>query len=227
MNAIVRRRPAAPRRWAAQALWVGVLAGAALGAPARADTQTATAPNNNPTQAVSVAARLDFTINMGKFLFFRVGTGTYPTASSAVASVSFAPQPSIPAGGVAPADGNSTAVNWSGAAPGFSVPGSTVLPVEVRSNAGQVTIRASATTPLTSGANSIALSRVTIASNDAALPAPLIPDTGTGAAVNVAGTAFSNLVTVRSADWTFSFNPSPMPQAGAYTGQVTFTASAP
>ena len=226
MKTGARWPPPARRRLATQALWV-LLASAACGPLAHADTQTATAPSSNPTQAVSVTARLDFTIDMGKFLFFRVGTGTYPAADGTIASVSFAPQPSIPAGGAAPVDGNNTAVNWSSAAPVFSTPGTTALPVEVRSNAGQVTIRATATSPLTSGANSMALSRVTIASSNTALPAPLIPDTGTGAAVNVAGTAFSNLVTVRSADWTFSFNPNPAPQAGTYTGQVTFTASAP
>lgn len=196
-------------------------------APVLADKQTDTAPWWISTQAVSATARLDFTINMGKFLFFRVGTGAYPTASGTIDTVSFVMQPTIPAGAVAPIDGNNTAVDWNGAAPAFSTPATVVLPVEVRSNAGQVTVRATATTPLTSGANSIALSRITVTSSDANLPAPLIPDTGTGAAVNVTGTSFSNLVTVRSANWTFAFNPAPSPLAGVYTGQVTFTASAP
>lgn len=192
-----------------------------------ADSQTVTAPLLNPARAVSATARLDFTISMGKFLFFRVGTGAYPTASGTIDTVSFITQPTIPAGAVAPVNGNNTAVNWNGAAPAFSTPATVVLPVEVRSNAGQVTVRATATTPLTSGANSIALSRITVTSSDANLPAPLIPDTGTGAAVNVTGTSFSGLVTVRSANWTFAFNPAPSPLAGAYTGQVAFTASAP
>ena len=199
-----------------------------LHSSAVADTQTVTAPVGNPTQAVSVTARLDFTVNIGKFLFFRVGTGAFPTPSMFVDTVAFSYAPAtIPAVAVVPINANNTAVNWSGGAPGFATPGTTVLPVEVRSNAGPVTIRATATSGLVSGVNSIALSRVSIASSDANLPAPTIPNAGTGPAVNVIGTAFSNLVTVRSANWTFSFNPVPAPLAGAYTGQVTFTASAP
>jgi hypothetical protein len=42
----------------------------------------------------------------------------------------------------------------------------------------------------------------------------------------VTGTSFSNLVTIRNANWTFSYAPV-APAAGNYTGQVTFTASVP
>lgn len=194
-----------------------------------ADQQTTTAPNSNRTQAVSASAQLDFIINIGKFIFFRVGTGAYPTASSTVDNVSFNTAPSIPAGAVTPVAGNNTSVNWSGAAPTFSVTTSsnTVLPVEVRSNAGQISIRAQATTPLTSGTNTIPMSQIVITSSDANLPAPLIPNTGQGAAVNVAGTSFSNLVTTRNANWTFAYNLLTNPAAGTYNGQITFTASSP
>jgi hypothetical protein len=97
----------------------------------------------------------------------------------------------------------------------------------VRSNAGQVTIRATATTGLTSGANTIALSSIVITSNDSNLPAPLVPNAGLGASVNVSGSTFSNLVTSRAANWTFAYNNAALPSAGIYTGQITFTASAP
>jgi hypothetical protein len=59
------------------------------------------------------------------------------------------------------------------------------------------------------------------------LPAPLIPDSGTGAAVTVAGTSFANLITQRSANWTFTYTGGVIPAAGVYTGEVRFTASAP
>ena len=212
-----------------QALLLGCALSGFLYTPVWADQQTTTAPNNNGTQAVSATARLDFTLNIGKFIFFRVGTGAYPTASSTVDTVAFNTTPSIPAGAVTPVVGNNRSVNWSGAAPTFSVTTSNnVLPVEVRSNAGQISIRAQATTPLTSGANTIPMSQIVVTSSDVPnLPAPLIPDSGQGAAVNVAGTSFSNLVTVRSANWTFAYNALTSPTAGTYSGQITFTASSP
>lgn len=174
----------------------------------------------------SASANLDFVVEIGKFIFFRVGTGAFPAASGTIDTVAFNAVPAIPAGAVVPVPGNNTTVNWNAALPSFSA-AATVLPVEVRSNAGQVTIRATATTPLNSGANNIPLSQILLSTSDANLPAPAIPDTGTGLAVNVAGTAFGNLVTQRNANWTFSYNPPVTQRAGNYTGQVTFTASSP
>jgi hypothetical protein len=187
-----------PRAAALLALWL-------LGCP----PQGAMA-NQGATGTNTSSASLDFVLNIGKFIFFRIGTGA------------------IPAGGVAPVTGNGTAVAWSGAGPALSATGAnTVLPVEVRSNAGPINIKAAATLPLSSGAHTIPLSQISVSSSDANLPAPPIPDTGTGAAVNVTGTAFSNLVTVRSANWTFSYTPLTSPIAGVYTGQISFTASSP
>ncbi len=147
-------------------------------------------------------------------------------------SVAFVLAPSIPGVPTTPVAGSNTSVNWSGAAPSFSItPSGNVLPVEVRSNAGQVTLRATATatatTALASGANTIPLSEITIATSDSNLPAPLIPNTGTGAAVTVVATAFAGLVTQRTANWTLSYANLASRRAGTYTGQVTFTASSP
>lgn len=174
----------------------------------------------------STSANLDFTIDIGKYLFFRVGTGTFPTASGTIDTVSFSATATIPPGAVTAVPGASTTVDWSGVLPAFSAP-STTLPVEVRSNAGPVTLRATATTLLTSGVNTIPMSQIVLTSSDPNLPAPVLPNAGQGAAVNVQGTAFSNLVTVRTADWTFSYTPLVTQRAGQYTGQVTFTASSP
>lgn len=218
------------RQRAGTVLAAATLAAVALWpASAVADQQRVTNPMGNPNRAISARARLDFVINMGKFLFFRVGTGAFPSASGAIDAVSFITQPTIPPGATALVNGSGMAVTWNGAPPVFSVAASNnVLPVEVRSNAGQVTLRATATTPLSSGANSIALSQIILTSSDGVnLPAPLIPDTGTGASVNVTGTAFANLVTVRGANWTFGYANTVAAPAGVYTGQVTFTASAP
>ena len=210
---------------AAIACLAGLVGAAATMPAAHADSSTSATSFNVPR---STGANLDFTIGIEKFIFFRIGTGAFPTPSGTINTVSFALTPSIPGGPTTPATGNNTAVNWSGAAPSFSVtPSGNVLPVEVRSNAGQISLRATATTALTSGANTIPLSEITIATSNAGLPAPLIPNTATGAAVNVAATSFTNLVTLQAADWTFSYANSANRPAGIYAGQVTFTASTP
>lgn len=192
----------------------------------RADQATDTGPPGQPNRAVSASADLDFILNIGKFIFFRVGAGAFPTASGTIDTVAFNAVPTIPAGAVVPVPGNNTTVVWNGALPSFTA-GATTLPVEVRSNAGQISIRATATSPLNSGVNNIPLSQIVLTSSDANLPAPLVPDAGTGPAVNVAGTSFANLVTVRNANWTFAYNPLVTQRAGVYTGQISFTASSP
>jgi hypothetical protein len=192
---------------------------------AHADSSTSATSANVPR---STAVSLDFTISIQKFIFFRIGDGVWPTPGGTTSAVGFALTPSIPSGGTTPAAGNNTAVNWSGGAPGFAVTASNnVLPVEVRSNAGQISLRATVSTPLTSGANTIPMSEITVATSDANLPAPPIPNTGTGTGVNVIGTSFSNLVTLRTASWTFSYANSASRPAGTYSGVVTFTASTP
>lgn len=210
------------------AVAMGVCTFSLTSQPVLADQETTTAPNGSPNRAVQASADLDFVLNIGKFLFFRVGTGAYPTASGTVDTVSFGVAPTLPAANIAPVTSSNTAVNWNGAVPGFSVTATNAtLPVEVRSNAGQISIKANVITALTSGANSIPLSQIGVTSSDINLPAPPVPNAGSGTAVNVTGTSFSNLVTVRSADWTFAFSPVTIPPAGAYTGQISFTASSP
>lgn len=193
----------------------------------RADTSASGAGLLPRTTSVN----LGFSLAVDAFLFFRIGDGLFPTPGGTVSSVSFALTPSVPGGPATPVVGSNRAATWSGGAPTFAVtPTNNVLPVEVRSNAGQVSVRATATTALSSGANTIPLSLVTIATSDANLPAPLIPNTGTGAGVNIAGGgtgASSSLVTLRTANWTFSYADPTSRPAGAYSGQVTFTASTP
>jgi hypothetical protein len=179
-----------------------------------------------PNGLLSAQASLDFTINIGKFLFFRVGTGAYGSvANTTVDRVTFnlaiPPVPTTP-----PAGANNVQAPWDMTLPIF-VGSSNVLGAEVRSNAGQVSIQASVSSPLTSGANTIPFSQITVASSDANLPAPAIPDVGAGTPVNVTGTSFAGRVTVRNANWTFSYSPVGFPVPGNYSGSVLFTASAP
>jgi hypothetical protein len=212
-------------RFAGTIVLCNALAG--LAPAARAEQTTVTAPAGAPNNAVTTSSRLDFTINIGKFLFFGVGTGTFPSSSTTVDAVAFNSSFSIPPVPTAPVTGNNTPLNWDGTGPGFSVGNTVTLPVEVRSNAGQVTVRATVNTPLANGPQVIPFSQILINSSDANLPAPLIPNSGTGASVNVAGTAFTNLVTQRTANWTFSYTPAASLPAGVYSGLLTFTASAP
>ncbi|MBC5785113.1 hypothetical protein H8N03_19355 [Ramlibacter sp. USB13] len=174
----------------------------------------------------STTADLEFLVDIGKFLFFRVGSGGFPTASGTIDTVALDVGMTIPPGAVMAVPGAGTTVNWGGTAPAFVAPSANV-PVEVRSNAGQITIRANVVSTLTSGGNVIPMSQILLASSDPGLPAPTLPNTGMSATVNVAGTAFSNLVTQRLATWTFSYVPVPTQRAGTYTGQISFTASSP
>ena len=190
----------------------------------------------------STAARLDFQVNIDRMIFFRVGagsghgggtSGTGPAASGVVSAVDFNLAPLVvPGGGTTATNGNRQAADWNGTAPVYASP-FVLLPVEVRSNAGTVSITAQATVPLSSGTFQIPLSEVIVTSSDPGnLPAPAIPDTGSGAAVTVAtggtGTgAAPTLLTYRTATWRFRYTPVTAPVAGAYTGQITFTATAP
>lgn len=193
-----------------------------------AQSSTVTNPPGRPDRAISTSVNLDFRITLNKFIFFRVGTGAFPNASAVIDTVNFQVRPSIPAGGVTPTNGNNIGVAWDGQAPSFSIQASgNVVPVDVRSNAGQVSIRASVVNALSNGTETIPMSNISVSSSDTNLPAPPIPDSGTGAAVNVTGTSFGNLVTSRQADWTFNYSGSGNVQPGTYNGRLLFTASTP
>ena len=207
----------------------GLLVLITLCAPGRAGTATTTT-SSSPARTTSPVA-LNFAIQIDKFLFFRLGDGALPTPGGTPSSIGFTLSPSIPALPTVPTVGNNTAVNWNGSAPSFAVTASgNVLPVEVRSNGGQVSLRASVATALTSGSNTIPMSEIVVTSSDANLPAPVIPASGIGNTVSVPGGgngAVNNLVTIRSATWTFGFANSASWYAGNYSGQLQFTASTP
>lgn len=197
----------------ARVLW---LAASALAVPALAEEAT---DNTSPYAAT---ARLDFTVTIDKFIYLRIG----PTGA-AVPTVGFVLTPSIPPAPTTPVNGTGAALPWNAGAPGWSVAASNaVLPVEVRSNAGTVTLRASVVAPLSSASTTLPMTTVTLNSDNPGLPAPPLPASGSGATVNVAGTAFGNLVTQQSANWSFAFAAA-NPPAGQYSGQIGFTASAP
>lgn len=189
------------------------------------------------------SARLDFTINIDRMLYLRVGaggshgggtSGAGPAASTEVSEVLLALGPmSIPGTPTVATSGSNQSVSWNASPPTYSAVSSVTLPVEVRSNAGQVSIAAMVSAPLTNGTDVIPMSIIGIASdNSTNLPAPAAPDAGAGASVNVAtggaGTAAApGLLTYRTANWTFSYNPATAPSPGHYSGQITFVATVP
>ena len=104
--------------------------------------------------------------------------------------------------------------------------------VQVKSNAGQIRLTATTLGALVSGANTIPYSEIKTATNDANLPAPLLPAAGgTSGSVNVALNAGS--VTDRTARWTYTFDNTTFYAPGTYggvnvnNGRVTYTASSP
>lgn len=190
----------------------------------------------------ATSARLNFQLAIERMIFLRVGaggaqsgtaSGAGPAASSTLSRVDISLAPvSIPDATSLATNGNSREVAWTGAAPLYSSGNSVTLPVEVRSNAGQIRLTAQTSGPLSNGSQLIPMSRITVSSDSTALPAPLIPDSGIGASVNVStggsGTAAApTLLTYRSASWTFRYTPVANPMAGVYSGRITFTASAP
>ncbi len=186
-------------------------------ATAMADTRTATAPTTAPNASVSAAASLDFALTHDRFVFLSVGS----TSAAVGFNLSSLAAPQCVGSPLPVCFGSGTPV--AAAANG-------VLPVTVRSNAGAVKLMASVKTPLTSeqGAETIPMSQIKISSSDATnLPAPQVPNSGNGVAVNVAPTDFGGRVTQRSAQWTFSFANTISPTAGVYHGKIVFTATLP
>ena len=189
-----------------------------LAKPAHAESNTANAPQSSPKAAVSATARLDFALTLGSFISLQVGSsgGTVDTVGFDLASLA---SPACTATPLPVCFGNGTPVAASTHAS---------LPVTVKSNGGQVSLKASVVTPLSNGSSSIPMSQLLLSSSDAThLPAPVVPNTGSGNSVNVAPTSFAAKVTNRTANWSFAYANTVTPMAGIYNGQVLFTATTP
>lgn len=222
-------------------LWPCLAASASLLAPLAVhaeQTQSQGAGSGRRT----TDARLNFELSIDRMIFLRVGAGgshagtdqgAGPSASATLSSVDFTLTPlHIPGAAAEPTNGNQRPTAWSGAAPTYGAPDAVALPVEVRGNVGQIQLSAQTSGPLTHGPHQIPMSRIGLSSDNAALPAPPIPDSGMGTSVNVSpggsGTsAAPTLLTYRAANWTFRYTPTASPVAGAYTGRITFSAATP
>ncbi|MCW5654931.1 hypothetical protein [Hydrogenophaga sp.] len=176
----------------------------------------ASAESQLVTGAGSATARLDFRVVIPRVLFLGVGTGAAGlTTNTTIDTVTF------------DYTGNPAAVGTGAAA--STITGN-VVPVRVIGNNGQVSLVASTTGALTNAtADTIPWSEITATTSLAALPSPVIPNTGTGTGSNVTLSSGTK-ITDRSANWTFSYANSGVVAPGTYgttNGRVTYTASMP
>ena len=197
-----------------QALSIKLAAALALATPlmASAESQLVTGAGN-------ATARLDFRVIVPRVLFLGVGTGATGLATNTTVDMvtfDYTTNPAAVGTGVA-----------AGAITG------NVVPVRVLGNNGQISLTAATTGALSNGAgDTIPWTEITATTNLAALPSPVIPATGTGAASNVTLSSGTR-VTDRTANWTFSYANSAVVAPGTYgatvanNGRVTYTAAMP
>ena len=150
---------------------------------------------------LSADASVDFRITIPRILFFQVGT-----PGGTVDLIDF---------NLAAADvGSGAAVTGTG---GDATGGA--VNVNVRSNAGQVTIaHDSDGVSLTGG---IPFTEILTASSNGSLDAPAL------GIVDVSTPAVAGSLTNETAIWTYTYANTNVLAAGTYTGTVTYTASAP
>lgn len=154
--------------------------------------------------AISANARVDFEINVPRFIRFQVGS-TGATIDEVVFDVAAANV----------GDGTDVAATSNG-----------TLAVDLLGNVGTISLDATTSGPLTNGSDNISWAEILASSSNADLDVPVIIDGGTGAAEAITANVGTSVVN-RTADWTFQYSNSDLIGAGTYTGQVTFTASNP
>ncbi|MCI0399897.1 MAG: hypothetical protein L0Z68_01135 [Gammaproteobacteria bacterium] len=185
---------------------------AAMGLPQVAKSEQTQASGAGP---LSTAARLDFSVQIPRFLNFRVGS-----TGATINLVDF----NVPDTNV----GDGTNVAGTGGDIGGGV-----VTAAVRSNAGQVTITESNNSGgagLSNGAGAtIPYTEILTATNDGNLPAPTLSNAGGNTSAPVLN---SGNVTNRSAQWTYTYDNTAVYDSGTYGtsangGRVTYTASTP
>lgn len=196
----------APWRWSQAA--VG-FAWAACALAAHAESTYGYAASGTGT--VTATARVNLSVTVAKLILLRVGA-----TNTAVDTASWTFTGSIPAVPTTPANGNNTAVNWSGAAPSFSSANPAAIQVFAWTNSTTPTINCAVgawTGP--AGGPTNANFSVTVTGT---LPHP-------GANLGAcASTAFASLTLV-TGTWQYVLGGTPASwPAGVYTNTVTYTA---
>jgi hypothetical protein len=171
--------------------------------------------NTGGGAGLNATAKLDFKVVIPRMIFLRVGTG-----------VNFAD--ALNGANIDRIDFNLTAadVGSTTAVTGAAGQGPYPVAIKVLGNGGNISLTASGTTGgLSNGVQTVPWSQITpTSSNAAGLPNPAIGNGVAGAVTNLPATA--NVVN-QSANWTFSYNNTNAMAAGAYNGQVTYTAALP
>lgn len=173
----------------------------------------------------NATARLDFQINVPRFLYLRVGTGNDLATLGTIDKITF-DVPVATMGNGTPIAATATSGDLTNGA----------VTARVLGNGGAVTLTSATSGALSNGAGStISYSQIqTAATNLAGAPTPAMPhptlaDTGTGSVVLAATAGVVN----RGAVWTYSYANSNMVASGTYGGvnvnnsRVTYTAATP
>jgi hypothetical protein len=163
------------------------------------------------TGAISANAKLNFRVSIPKVLFLSVGTGTLLADNTNVDEVQFA----LTAAGV----GTAGSINGTVAPAGGGTSTSSAAIRLISTAPGNVTLSAAGSAGGLTGPG-------------AAIPWTAITGTGTGIAhptIGGTGTTITPTGGVVNAtgSWTFAYAHTGFMTAGDYTGQVTYTASAP
>jgi len=168
----------------------------------------ANAASNSATGAGSLSApvNLNFNVVIPRFIFLRVGDA----AAASVNTLLFSP---TVAQMVA-----STAINATG---GDTGPGNSDVTYQIFGNAGNMTLAASNLVNLTSGANNIPTTTLSVTTPTGSVNAPAFNG-------NVALTAVANIVN-QTGTWRWAWtNPANTVYAsGTYAGTATYTLSSP
>ena len=170
--------------------------------PALAESQFTVGTTAN----LQASARLDFQVNIPRFISFQVGTAGAGTIDQVVFDVAAA---NI---------GNSSAVSPTSGAP---------VSVALRGNGGAINITADTTgTSLTNAsADVIPFTQITSSTASGTITAPTLVQNGVSAAVAVPVSA--GRVTDRVATWNYTYANTAVVGAGTYNGQVRYTATMP
>jgi hypothetical protein len=154
-------------------------------------------------------AHLNLRVTIPRFLHFRVGT-----AGGTIDQIVFAPTETEVG------DGNTIDGTGGDAGAGGAS-------VAIRSNGGAITITArndGGVGGLGTGVGNISLSEITAASDNGALPTPVLSDTG-GDTSSPSLNGGSSSVTNQTAIWTYSYDNTTTPDAGDYDAQIEYTAA--
>jgi hypothetical protein len=148
----------------------------------------------------AATARLDLRVVIPRVLYLGVGTGSgTPLATNAsIDALTF--------------DYSTTSTGPTAA--------TASIPVRVFGNNGQVTVTATNPAVLTSGADTIPFTELTVTSSNTAFAAPAFSG----------GTSLPTLagrVTNQTANWTYTYANNTTPAFGTYVGRVTYTATMP